>query len=162
MDSWAPQCSCSKLAASQCCIQFPHPRNISIHTDGLSPSTLLTEHAYIPQISPDGLLLQSSTISDLVPYTFSSPAAPLDTPRPPSSALTSFSSPALLKSESKVVAVAEPKSIAGGYVEFVERLPLLEGVGALIMSERGRRDGFEAGNADKIFQSTSILTASSS
>ena len=48
------------------------------------------------------------------------------------------------------------QDIPGSYVEFAERLPLPEfqhlNVGELTRSQR--REGFEAGNADKIFEST--------
>ena len=50
----------------------------------------------------------------------------------------------------------EEKEIAGSYVEFAERLPL-EKYSHLPHSELKRehlRDGFEAQNADKIFEST--------
>lgn len=46
--------------------------------------------------------------------------------------------------------------IAGSYVEFAERLPLAEfaDVPANQLGREQRREGFEAGNADKIFEST--------
>lgn len=46
--------------------------------------------------------------------------------------------------------------IAGSYVEFAERLPLAEfaDVPASQLGREQRREGFEAGNADKIFEST--------
>lgn len=73
--------------------------------------------------SPDGLLLQSSTVAELIEAEF---------------------------------AGGDRHSIAGSYVEFAERRPLPEFT-HLPKSERQRhhlRDGFEAGNADKIFEST--------
>ncbi len=73
--------------------------------------------------SPDGLLLQSSTVAELIEAEF---------------------------------ADGERHTIAGSYVEFAERRPLPEFAG-LEKSQRQRhhlRDGFEAGNADKIFEST--------
>ena len=73
--------------------------------------------------SPDGMLLQSSTVAEMLEVTF---------------------------------AGGEKRNISGSYVEFAERrvrpefahLPKSE-----IKSEH-RREGFEAGNADKIFEST--------
>jgi hypothetical protein len=46
--------------------------------------------------------------------------------------------------------------IAGSYVEFAERrvLPQFAGLPAAAIGRRQRREGFEAGNADKIFEST--------
>ncbi|MDX2268635.1 MAG: DUF1338 domain-containing protein [Bryobacter sp.] len=73
--------------------------------------------------SPDGLLLQSSTVAELIEAEF---------------------------------AGGDTHSIAGSYVEFAERRPLPEFT-HLPKVERQRhhlRDGFEAGNADKIFEST--------
>lgn len=75
------------------------------------------------KISPDGLLLQSSTVAEIVEATF---------------------------------ACGSKHSIAGSYVEFAERRPLPQ-FAHLPPSEwkrEHRRDGFEAGNADKIFEST--------
>ena len=53
-------------------------------------------------------------------------------------------------------AQGETKLISGSYVEFAERLPLpdYQNVPAEQLSREQRRDGFEAGNADKIFEST--------
>jgi hypothetical protein len=73
--------------------------------------------------SPDGLLLQSSTVAEMVDAEF---------------------------------AGGERQRIAGSYVEFAERRPLPE-FASLPKAQRSRqhlRDGFEAGNADKIFEST--------
>ncbi len=75
------------------------------------------------KISPDGLLLQSSTVAEMVEAEF---------------------------------AGGERHRIAGSYVEFAERRPL-PGYEGLLKADRRRehlRDGFEAGNADKIFEST--------
>jgi hypothetical protein len=46
--------------------------------------------------------------------------------------------------------------IAGSYVEFAERkvLPQYAHLPAAAIKREHRRDGFEAGNADKIFEST--------
>lgn len=75
------------------------------------------------KISPDGLLLQSSTVAEMVEATF---------------------------------ACGSKHSIAGSYVEFAERRPLPEfaGLPTTALGREHRRDGFEAGNADKIFEST--------
>ncbi|MGR3810970.1 2-oxoadipate dioxygenase/decarboxylase family protein [Jiulongibacter sp. NS-SX5] len=73
--------------------------------------------------SPDGLLLQSSTVADMVEATFANGKTTL---------------------------------IPGSYLEFAERRPLPE-FQHLPQSEilrKHRRDGFETGNADKIFEST--------
>ena len=48
------------------------------------------------------------------------------------------------------------KNIPGSYVEFAERLPLhqFKNIPKSKITSMHRRDGFEAGNADKIFEST--------
>ena len=48
------------------------------------------------------------------------------------------------------------QDIPGSYVEFAERLPLAEyqHLPAKELTRKHRREGFEAGNADKIFEST--------
>ena len=48
------------------------------------------------------------------------------------------------------------QEIPGSYVEFAERLPLAEfqHLNAAELKREHRREGFEAGNADKIFEST--------
>lgn len=77
------------------------------------------------KVSPDGLLLQSSTIAQVVKAVF---------------------------------AGDEVHDIAGSYVEFAERKVLPE-FSHLPEKERKRehlREGFEANNADKIFESTFI------
>jgi len=50
----------------------------------------------------------------------------------------------------------EKKMIAGSYVEFAERkvLPEYAGMSAATLGREHRREGFEAKNADKIFEST--------
>lgn len=75
------------------------------------------------KISPDGGLLQSSTVAKMVEATF---------------------------------AGGEKKLIPGSYVEFAERrvLPEFKDLPAAEIKRQHRREGFEAGNADKIFEST--------
>lgn len=77
--------------------------------------------------SPDGLLIQSSTVAELVEADFDDEAGG-----------------------------TERHLISGSYVEFAERrvLPEFEHLDASEISRKHRRDGFEAGNADKIFEST--------
>jgi hypothetical protein len=77
------------------------------------------------KISPDGGLLQSSTVAQMVEATFSG---------------------------------GEKYSIAGSYVEFAERrvLPQFAHLPSSEIKREHRRDGFETGNADKIFESTFI------
>ncbi len=73
--------------------------------------------------SPDGLLLQSSTVARMVAAVFSD---------------------------------GEKKNIPGSYVEFAERKPIeqYKSVPARDVLPIHRREGFEAANADKIFEST--------
>jgi hypothetical protein len=73
--------------------------------------------------SPDGFLLQSSTIAEMIAVQFSS---------------------------------GETKRISGSYVEFAERrvLPQFAHLEPNQIERHHRREGFEAGNADKIFEST--------
>ncbi|RAJ79963.1 uncharacterized protein DUF1338 [Chitinophaga dinghuensis] len=73
--------------------------------------------------SPDGNLLQSATVAQMLTATFSG---------------------------------GEAYKIAGSYVEFAERrvLPQYADLAAAAVKREHRRDGFEAGNADKIFEST--------
>ncbi len=47
-------------------------------------------------------------------------------------------------------------NIPGPYMEFAERLVLKEYEGVEKVEENQRREGFEVGNADKIFESTSL------
>jgi hypothetical protein len=75
------------------------------------------------KVSPDGLLLQSSTVAQVIEASF---------------------------------AGDEKYSIAGSYVEFAER-KVLPQFATIPREERKRehlREGFEANNADKIFEST--------
>ncbi len=73
--------------------------------------------------SPDGLLIQSSTVAEMIPATF---------------------------------AGGDTHKISGSYVEFAERraLPEHQGKPKAELKRSERREGFEAGNADKIFEST--------
>ncbi|RFS19162.1 DUF1338 domain-containing protein [Chitinophaga silvatica] len=73
--------------------------------------------------SPDGLLLQSSTVASMIEATF---------------------------------AVNDTHRIAGSYVEFAERrlLPEFEQLQSAEVNRTHRREGFEAANANKIFEST--------
>ena len=73
--------------------------------------------------SPDGVLLQSSTVAQMIETTF---------------------------------ADGEQYTIAGSYVEFAERrvLPQFAHLKPSEIGRQHRRDGFEANNADKIFEST--------
>ncbi len=77
--------------------------------------------------SPDGLLLQSSTVAEMVDAEFASDDEHVSRHR-----------------------------IAGSYVEFAERrvLPQFSALPPSEIQRHHRRDGFEAGNADKIFEST--------
>lgn len=73
--------------------------------------------------SPDGLLLQSATVAQLVDAEF---------------------------------ADGDHHPIAGSYIEFAERrvLPQFAHLPASEIRREHRRDGFETGNADRIFEST--------
>ncbi|MGN6494237.1 MAG: DUF1338 domain-containing protein [Agriterribacter sp.] len=73
--------------------------------------------------SPDGLLLQSSTVARMIEAEFAS---------------------------------GEKQEISGSYVEFAERkvLPEFATLPAAQLKRQHRREGFEAQNADKIFEST--------
>jgi hypothetical protein len=73
--------------------------------------------------APDGLLLQSSTVAEMIEAEF---------------------------------AGGEKHSISGSYVEFAERLvlPQFRHLSKSEIKREHRREGFEAGNADKIFEST--------
>lgn len=75
------------------------------------------------KISPDGGLLQSSTVAEMIDAEFADGVI---------------------------------RSIAGSYVEFAERkvLPQFSGIPIDKIERIHRRDGFETGNADKIFEST--------
>ncbi|XP_077245306.1 2-oxoadipate dioxygenase/decarboxylase, chloroplastic/amyloplastic-like [Tasmannia lanceolata] len=76
------------------------------------------------KVSPDGLLLQSSTVADSMPFHF---------------------------------ADGITESVPCSYIEFAERLvlPQYKHLRAKEIKEFHRREGFEVGNADKIFESTS-------
>lgn len=80
--------------------------------------------------SPDGGLLQSSTVAEMIEAGF---------------------------------AGGEMHRISGSYVEFAERrvLPEFAHLPAEQIKRQHRRDGFEAGNADKIFESTYTSQTSS-
>jgi hypothetical protein len=75
------------------------------------------------KVSPDGKLLQSSTVAEMIDVAF---------------------------------AAGDIHRISGSYVEFAERRPLdaFAHLPASQLSREQRREGFEAGNADKIFEST--------
>ena len=75
------------------------------------------------KISPDGGLLQSSTVAEMIDAAFEG---------------------------------GETFRISGSYVEFAERkvLPQFADLPDEQIGRQHRRDGFEAGNADKIFEST--------
>ncbi|OJV18441.1 MAG: DUF1338 domain-containing protein [Dyadobacter sp. 50-39] len=75
------------------------------------------------KISPDGGLLQSATVAEMLDAEFAN---------------------------------GEKLRISGSYVEFAERkvLPEFTNLPATEIKRKHRRDGFEAGNADKIFEST--------
>ncbi|MCB0255647.1 MAG: DUF1338 domain-containing protein [Anaerolineae bacterium] len=79
------------------------------------------------KISQDGLLIQSSTVAEMVNAWFSDGYGGL-----------------------------EQFHISGSYVEFAERrvLPQYTGLPVDQIQRQHRRDGFEVGNADKIFEST--------
>lgn len=53
---------------------------------------------------------------------------------------------------------AQVRPTAAAYLEFVERKPLPQhaALPASQLTERHRRDGFEAASADKIFESTTL------
>jgi len=73
--------------------------------------------------SPDGKLIQSSTVAEMIEVEF---------------------------------AGGVKKTISGSYVEFAERKPLDEfaHIPYTLLKREQRREGFEAANADKIFEST--------
>ncbi|KIC96211.1 DUF1338 domain-containing protein [Flavihumibacter solisilvae] len=75
------------------------------------------------KVSPDKLLLQSSTIAQKVEAEFAN---------------------------------GKTRMIPGSYVEFAERRPLARfaHLPAFALTREHRREGFEAGNADRIFEST--------
>ncbi|HEY1056274.1 MAG TPA: DUF1338 family protein, partial [Emticicia sp.] len=75
------------------------------------------------KISPDGGLLQSSTVAEIIDAEFNG---------------------------------GETHPISGSYVEFAERkvLPQFQHLKPAEIKREHRREGFETGNADKIFEST--------
>ncbi|KAM6570935.1 hypothetical protein CsatA_015015 [Cannabis sativa] len=83
----------------------------------------LNSEGGVLKVSPDGLLLQSSTVADSTSFTFSDGAT---------------------------------ESVPCSYIEFAERLilPQYNNLPEEEVKEYHRRDGFEVGNADKIFEST--------
>lgn len=83
----------------------------------------LNSEGGVLKVSPDGGLLQSSTVADSISFKFSDGVT---------------------------------KSIPCSYIEFAERLvlPQFQNVPESEIKESHRRDGFEVGNADKIFEST--------
>ncbi|KAL8035628.1 hypothetical protein ABFX02_12G109800 [Erythranthe guttata] len=85
----------------------------------------LNSEGGVLKVSPDGLLLQSSTVADSASFQF---------------------------------AEGITESIPCSYIEFAERLvlPEFKDLPENKVEEFHRRDGFEVGNADKIFESTSI------
>ncbi|XVF03397.1 hypothetical protein REPUB_Repub04eG0257700 [Reevesia pubescens] len=84
----------------------------------------LNSEGGVLKVSPDGLLLQSSTVADSIPFSFSD---------------------------------GVNESVPCSYIEFAERLvlPQYKNLPESEIKESHRRDGFEVGNADKIFESTS-------
>nr|VDD41737.1 unnamed protein product [Brassica oleracea] len=83
----------------------------------------LNSEGGVLKVSPDGGLLQSSTVADSISFKFSDGVT---------------------------------KSIPCSYIEFAERLvlPQYQNIPESEIKEFHRRDGFEVGNADKIFEST--------
>lgn len=73
------------------------------------------------KVSPDGGLLQSATVAEMIEAEF---------------------------------ADGDKHTIAGSYVEFAERKVLPQYAGLIEIKREHRREGFETGNADKIFEST--------
>lgn len=84
----------------------------------------LSSEGGVLKVSPDGLLLQSSTVADSITFEFSDGVS---------------------------------ESVPCSYIEFAERLvlPQYKSLPEEEVKEYHRRDGFEVGNADKIFESTS-------
>lgn len=80
------------------------------------------------KVSPDGDLRQASTVAQMIDAEFAGEAG----------------------------ATADIFRIAGSYVEFAERriLPQFQNLPAGQVTRQHRREGFEASNADKIFEST--------
>lgn len=93
--------------------------NTLLETNGIKLNTA----GGVVKVSPDGGLLQSSTVAEMIPATFADGSTHL---------------------------------IAGSYVEFAERkvLPEFAHIPENELRREHRREGFETGNADKIFEST--------
>jgi Domain of unknown function (DUF1338) len=89
----------------------------------LSAGVKLNDAGGVVKTSPDGGLLQSSTVAKMIEAEFANGGKHV---------------------------------IAGSYVEFAERkiLPAFADIPANEIKREHRRDGFETGNADKIFEST--------
>jgi Domain of unknown function (DUF1338) len=89
----------------------------------LSAGVKLNDAGGVVKTSPDGGLLQSSTVAKMIEAEFADGGSHI---------------------------------IAGSYVEFAERkiLPAFAYLKAAEIKREHRRDGFETGNADKIFEST--------
>ena len=85
------------------------------------------------KVSPDGGLRQASTVAQMIDAEFTEGAGSTPADRP-----------------------ADIFRIAGSYVEFAERrvLPQFQELPADQITRQHRREGFETGNADKIFEST--------
>uniref|UniRef100_A0A5B7AZI2 2-oxoadipate dioxygenase/decarboxylase n=1 Tax=Davidia involucrata TaxID=16924 RepID=A0A5B7AZI2_DAVIN len=102
-----------------------HLRNIKSLNQFIEESGYkLNSDGGVLKVSPDGLLLQSSTVADSVSFHFSDGVT---------------------------------ESVPCSYIEFAERLilPQYKNLPEKEVKEFHRRDGFEVGNADKIFESTS-------
>ncbi|CBI32019.3 unnamed protein product, partial [Vitis vinifera] len=102
-----------------------HLRNIEMLNQFIEENGFkLNSEGGVLKVSPDGLLLQSSTVADSVSFQFSDGVT---------------------------------ESVPCSYIEFAERLvlPQYKNLPDKEVKEYHRRDGFEVGNADKIFESTS-------
>lgn len=97
--------------------------HINTPTASKTPHLPPPHHLNTPQVSPDGGLLQSSTVADMVAFEFAGGAT---------------------------------RTVPGPYMEFAERLVMPEFAHVEVVEEQHRREGFEVGNADKIFESTSL------
>lgn len=106
--------------------------NLSTITDQLIHAGYpMNSEGSLIKVSPDELLLQSSTIADMCDVKFADNIT---------------------------------RSIPGAYVEFVERkvLAMHQHMPSSELKEHHRRDGFETDNADKIFESTNMMSRNSS
>ncbi|KAF8378398.1 hypothetical protein HHK36_029737 [Tetracentron sinense] len=102
-----------------------HLRNIKSLNELIEENGFkLNSEGGVLKVSPDGLLLQSSTVADSISFCFSDGIT---------------------------------ESVPCSYIEFAERLvlPQYKNLLEIEVKEFHRRDGFEVGNADKIFESTS-------